>query len=200
MREGLGETLYSPLAGTVDGEARHTPLTPDGRDLLDQPTRRAILLPHDLERLAGNIEEPEEVDLHLGAKLTVSQGLKRPAKAISGVVDHNVDTLELGQRLVERSIYGLLLGDVQVDGQEILGGDVVELQLGGVSRSGDSDVTFCEDLLDQFITKSGGGAGHEKYTRHDVLCCVAKDVRTCSADGCAGQRRRVEVISTAYLY
>lgn len=64
VREGLGEAFYGPLGGAVDAEHGHTTLATNGSDLLDHTTLR-LLGTHSLHGNSGDVNQTEEVNLHL---------------------------------------------------------------------------------------------------------------------------------------
>lgn len=104
--ERLGEAFDGPLAGAVDCECWDTGLTSNGSDLLDLAAGWRVLLSHDLQSFSCDIDQAKEVDLHLCSNLLVVETLELAAQAIACVVDDDVDTSELLQSFLERSIDG----------------------------------------------------------------------------------------------
>lgn len=113
VRDSLSETLDRPLTSTVDAEVRHTALATNTGDLLDQTTLRRLSIAEYLHGGPGDIDEAEEIDLELLPDLGLGVLLEAAGQAVAGVVDDDVDALELGQRLRERLLDRLLVRHVQ---------------------------------------------------------------------------------------
>lgn len=123
--DGLGEALDRPFAGTVNTEERHAPLTPYAGDLLDQPARGGLTVPHDPHGFPGDVDQAEEIDLHLPSDLTVGVGFEATGQAVPGVVDDDVDPAELGQGRGEGRPDALRVGHVESEGEVVVWGGVL---------------------------------------------------------------------------
>ena len=167
VRDGLCEPLHRPFARAVDAEQRHTPLPADTRDLLNHPSGRVLLRAHALQRLTRDIEDAEEIDLHLRPDLLITVLLETAREAIPRVVDDDIDAAEVLDRGVEGGGDAGFVGDVEFEREVVFArGGVGEGELGGVAGGGDGSVAGVEDVLRVFAAEAGGGAGDEEDTRH----------------------------------
>lgn len=103
---GLREALDGPLTGTVDAEQWNTALPTNGCDLLDQTSRRFVVLTHDLHRSSCALQQTEEVHLHLLTGLRFGHRFELAAEAIASVVDDDIDAVESFEGGVEGFVHG----------------------------------------------------------------------------------------------
>jgi len=119
MAESLREALDRPLAGTIDAESWNTALATDTGDLLDH-TSRWLLFAHDIQRFLRHLDESEEVDFHLPSVLLLCELFKDTGEAVAGIVDDDIDTLELVNCGFECSFNIRFLGDIELDRKVVL--------------------------------------------------------------------------------
>lgn len=81
----------------------------------------------------------------------------------NSLVDDNIKTSKLLNGFLERSIDGVLLGNIKINGKVVLVCRALRfLKLGGVTGSSDCVVALCDDLLDVLGTEAGGCSCDEK--------------------------------------
>ena len=142
-------------------------LASDTCDLLNQAATWFLLISHDRHGFACDLNETEEVDLHLESAFVLGEFLKRPAKTVACIVADDVNPSKLVQRRLERCVDIGLLGNIELEGEIILIGGLVELQDLRLPSCSNDIVPTIEDLLDVEFAEAGGTAGDQEYTRHD---------------------------------
>jgi hypothetical protein len=98
------------------------------------------LLPHVLQSNPGNIDQAEEVDLHLLSDLLLFQLLEATSKTVSGIVDHNINATEFLHSLLECLGDGFLVCHIEAEAQVILLGCAFEFKLFWLASCCDGDV------------------------------------------------------------
>lgn len=126
MRTGLVHLVCQRLGEAFDAElARgvvrptHQPLYPVERRHLEQMA--TALTTQVRQRRARHVDHTEEVDLELLTLLLVGELLDRVYVAEAGVVEHDVDTTEVGDRLVQHPPSGRAVGDIEVPHKRLAG-------------------------------------------------------------------------------
>lgn len=100
---------------------------------------------------------------YLSADLLLAQTLKLARETVSSVVADDIDATELVKRRLEGSLDGVVLGDIEIDGEVVLvGGSLWLLELGGVTCSSDNVVTLLDGLLDVLGAEAGGCTSNEE--------------------------------------
>jgi hypothetical protein len=130
--------------------------------LLNPASRRRVLVTHDVQRLAGHIDQAKVVDLHLRPDLLLGQALELAGQTVASVVDADVNSPELFESFLEGGIDGVLLGDIAVESEEVLLGGVVEAELAGVAGSGYDLVAIGNALLDVVFAEACACACYEE--------------------------------------
>lgn len=167
MGDGLGKALDGPFTGTVEAEQRHAALATDAGDVLDEPTLRRLTVAHDLHGGARDVDQAEEVDLHLLPDLLVGILLKAAREAVAGVVDDDVDALEFRQCRRKGLLDRLPVRHVQSHREEIVRCRSLEFQCRGVARRRHDVVASVEHFLRVEVSKPRRRARDEEYSRHN---------------------------------
>ena len=166
LLDGLGEALDRPLGRVVHAEELHADLAPDGRHLLDESARRCVPVPHRRHRRPRHVQQPEEIHLHLRPDLRLAVLLEVARQPVPGVVDHDVDPAELGQRRLEGGRDGRRLRHVEREREEVRRAGALELQRLGLPRCRNTDVAMVEHFLGIVVAEPGRGAGDKEDSRH----------------------------------
>ena len=118
MGNGFGEAFDGPFRRVVDAEGRHAALAANRCHLLDQAAR-GFLLAHGLHGFAGDVDEAEVVNFHLFADLVVGEFFEATGEAVAGVVDDDIDAVELFEGCGEGVIDGRFGGHVEGEGEVV---------------------------------------------------------------------------------
>ena len=118
IRDRFRKALNRPFGGTVKTEEGNAALPTNRSDLLNHAAAR-LLLTHRLHGDARDVDQAEEVDVHLLADLVFLQLLEAARQAVAGVVDHQVDAAELVKRGFEGVFDGRFVCHVEPAGQVV---------------------------------------------------------------------------------
>jgi hypothetical protein len=115
------------------------------------------------EHGAGDVHRPEQVGFELRPEVFGGDLLEEPGVEVPGVVDEDVDAAEPVERRPHASIRVRRIGDVELDGEEIVvpadcGGDLARIAPGG-----DDVVTGGERGASDVDAHTAAGAGDEPH-------------------------------------
>jgi hypothetical protein len=152
--------------------------------LLDDTT--SLELSHDLQRLPCDIDQAEEVDVHLLPELAVGERLEWSTQTVASVVHDNVDALELLDCSFESFVDRALVSHIEIDHQAVGVIGVVELQLRAVASCCNDMIAVLEYNLDELLSEASGCASDEKDAGcHFVIVNGVLGTRAGAMDSCS---------------
>ena len=127
---------------------------------------------HDRQDRAGDVERAEEVRLHLPAVLLGADLLEESGVEVARVVDEHVDAAESLHGRLGRSFGGILVGDVERDGEKVVVLADGVAHAVGIAAGRDDRVSGGECRLRDLDAHAAAGAGDEPHrvVSHVPVC------------------------------
>src|SRR4051794_18222165 len=164
--EHLRESLDTPLGRRVRAATDRADASSHGRELED-PARS--LTSHHRDSRLGQVHDPKEIGLNLGAEVLNGRVLDCGKVPIAGVVDQHIEAAEGVNSQLDGRDRCTLLGDIQRDGAHVVAVTLNQIgELLWITGSGDQLVARCEDGLSDRATQPPSASRDQPYLCHRI--------------------------------